>query len=113
VDSSTPADDVDQVVAIREGGLASSSTSVRAWMAGDRPVHHIIDPRTGDCVPPYWVLVSATGASCVEANTVTTAALVWGDEALQHLLSFSQAARLVRHDGRIFSLNGWPGERVP
>ena len=24
------------------------------------PVHHIIDPRSGDCVAPYWTLVSAT-----------------------------------------------------
>ena len=34
---------------------------------------------------PYWVLVSATGASCVEANLVTTAAIVWGADALDQL----------------------------
>ena len=81
-ESSAPADEVDQVVAITRGGLASSATSVRTWKAGDREVHHILDPRTGDCAAPYWVLVSATGASCVDANLVTTAAIVWGREAL-------------------------------
>jgi thiamine biosynthesis lipoprotein len=113
VESSAPVDEVDQVVAIRQGGLASSCTSVRTWLVGDRPVHHIIDPRTGDSAAPYWTLVSAAGASCVDANAVTTAAVVWGPDALAHLRSFGQAMRLVRHDGRIFSLNGWPEERLP
>jgi len=112
VSSSRPAGEVDQVVAIRRGGLASSSPSVRRWTVGDREVHHIVDPMTGDCASPYWTLVSATGASCVEANAVTTAALVWGRQALRRLPSFDQAVRLVRHDGRILSLNGWPEERA-
>jgi thiamine biosynthesis lipoprotein len=107
-ESSTPVDRVDQVVAIKNGGLASSATSVRTWRAGDREVHHIIDPRSGDCVTPYWELVSATGASCVEANLVTTAALVWGEAALDELARFDQSVRLVRLDGKTFFLNGWP-----
>jgi FAD:protein FMN transferase len=111
VESSTPADQVDQVVAVRQGGLASSSASVRTWTAGTRTVHHIVDPRTGDCAPPYWALVSAAGTSCVEANALTTAAVVWGESALELLVPFRQAVRLVRHDGRVFSLYGWPAER--
>ncbi len=112
VASSTSPEAADQVVAIRHGGLASSSTSVRTWMAGDRRVHHIIDPRTGDSVTPYWELVSATGRSCVDANALTTAAVVWGDQALRRLAAFDQAVRLVRHDGHVISLNGWPEERA-
>ncbi len=109
-ESSTPAGQVDQVVAITHGGLASSATSVRTWRAGDRNVHHIVDPRTGDCVDPYWVLVSATGTSCVQANLVTTAAIVWGEQAPCKLAGFEQSARLVRFDGEVLSLNGWPSE---
>ena len=109
-ESSTPAALVDQVVAITHGGLASSATSVRAWKAGDRAVHHIVDPRTGDCVEPYWVMASATGSSCVEANLVTTASLVWGEQALDRFAGFGRAARLVRFDGEVFSVNGWPHE---
>jgi FAD:protein FMN transferase len=110
VESSTPVDEVDQVVSVRHGGLASSSTSVRTWIAGARTVHHIIDPRTGDCVRPYWTLVSATGASCVDANALATASLIWGDRALLHLAEFDQAVRLVRHDGQRFFVGGWPGQ---
>jgi len=109
-ESSTPAGLVDQVVAITHGGLASSATSVRAWTVGDRRVHHIVDPRTGDSVAPYWVLVSATGASCVEANIVTTAAVVWGEQALDRLTGFDQSLRLVRFDGQVFTVHGWPAE---
>ncbi len=109
-ESSTPADQVDQVVAIRGGGLASSATGARTWQNGPRVVHHIIDPRTGDCVEPYWTLVSATGPSCVEANLVSTASLVWGERALDELSRFDQALRLVRHDGEVCYVNGWPPE---
>jgi FAD:protein FMN transferase len=106
--SSTPPGEADQVVAIHRGGLASSGTTTRTWKVGDRDVHHIIDPRSGDCVEPYWDVVSATGSSCVEANLVTTAAIVWGARALDELPRFGQAVRLVRADGEVISLNGWP-----
>jgi thiamine biosynthesis lipoprotein len=111
-ESSVPAGAVDQVVAITRGGLASSATAVRAWRAGDREVHHILDPRTGDSAAPYWVLVSATGASCVDANVLTTAAVVWGRDALDKLPRFDQSVRLVRADGEVYSVNGWPLEQA-
>lgn len=111
-ESCVPAERVDQVVAITHGGLASSATGVRAWVAGDRVVDHILDPRTGDAAAPYWVLVSATGATCVEANIVTTATIVWGREALEKLGQFEQSVRLVRSDGRVISVNGWPLEEA-
>jgi thiamine biosynthesis lipoprotein len=111
-ESSAAAGSVEQVVAITRGGLASSATAVRSWQAGEREVHHILDPRTGDSVAPYWALVSATGASCVEANVVTTAAVVWGRDALDKLAGFEQSVRLVRDDGKVFSVNGWPLEQA-
>ena len=56
VDSSTGADDVDQVVAIHRGGLASSSTAVRTWQMGSEHVHHIVDPATGRSCGPVLAL---------------------------------------------------------
>jgi thiamine biosynthesis lipoprotein len=106
-------DDVHQVVAITRGGLASSATAARTWSSGGRQVHHIVDPTTGDSAPPYWALVSATGSSCVEANLVTTASIVWGAQALERLRAFEQSVRLVRLDGAVFSVNGWPLEPSP
>lgn len=111
VESSTPADQADQVVAITQGGLASSATSVRRWRDTEGERHHIVDPATGDCVEPYWALVSAVGATCVEANALTTAAMVWGEGALDRLASYGQAVRLVRHDGQVIVRHGWPEDR--
>jgi FAD:protein FMN transferase len=108
VESSARERDVDQVVAIRQGGLASSSTAVRTWKVGTEAVHHIIDPSTGYSVTAYWTLVSVTGANCVDANALSTAAVVWGDQALDDLRPFGQAVRLLRHDGQVFTLGGWP-----
>src|SRR6516162_7474090 len=37
----------DTVVTIRDGGLATSSTKVRAWSRGAARLHHIVEPSTG------------------------------------------------------------------
>jgi thiamine biosynthesis lipoprotein len=111
-DSSTPGSEVDQVVAIRQGGLASSSTVVRSWSVGGEKVHHIVDPASGRSARPYWRLVSARGRSCVEANAVSTAAVVWGQGALERLAPFQQAVRLVRRDGTVFTLGDWPADEA-
>jgi thiamine biosynthesis lipoprotein len=102
------AHDADQVVAISQGGLASSSTTVRAWRVGSEVMHHIVDPSTGNSATPYWTLASVAGASCVDANALSTAAIVWGRKALDCLRPYGQAARLLRHDGQVFTLGGWP-----
>ena len=91
-----------------KASLASSSPVVRRWTAGIERVHHIIDPSTGYSVAPFWNLVSVAGASCVDANALSTAAVVWGPEALDRLRPFGQAARLLRHDGEVFTVGGWP-----
>ena len=107
-DSSTPRHEVDQVVSVTAGGLASSSTGVRTWHRRGRRVHHIVDPATGDCAEAHWTLVSATGRRCVEANALSTAAIVWGRGAVARLTAMGCCARLVRADGRVVRLNGWP-----
>ena len=43
---------------------------------------------------------------------MSTAAIVWGEQALQKLCGFGQSARLVRFDGEVLSVNGWPQEEV-
>ena len=113
VDSSAGADEADQVVAIRQGGVASSSTEIRTWRMGTERVHHIVDPATGLTPAPHWRLVSAAGASCVDANALTTAALVWSDQAVEMLRPFEQPVRLLRHDGEVLTLGGWPEPERP
>ncbi len=115
--SSTPADSVDQVVAITSGGLASSSTTIRSWNRAGRVVHHIVDPRTGDCARECWSLVSVAASSCVEANAASTAAIVWGPSAPKRLTMARLPSRFVDVSGDVSTVCGWPegtsGRGVP
>ncbi|MEU2742549.1 FAD:protein FMN transferase, partial [Streptomyces sp. NPDC007095] len=98
------------VVSIRDGGLATSGTTVRTWRRGGRTLHHIVDPATGDVPPPVWRTVSVAAGSCVDANTATTAALVLGERAPGWLRGTGLPARLVRTDGSVLCLGAWPAD---
>ena len=101
-----------ETVGIFSGGLATSSTTVRRWARGGRPVHHIVDPRTGLPAREVWRTVSVTAGSCVDANTASTAAIVLGEDAPAWLASHALPARLVRPDGAITRVGGWPERAV-
>lgn len=97
-----------QAVSIRAGGLATSSTTVRRWMRGDAATHHVVDPRTGAAAAEVWRTVSVAATSCVDANIASTAAIVMGEAAPAWLSERRLPARLVRVDGAVLRLAGWP-----
>jgi thiamine biosynthesis lipoprotein len=107
-DSETPADAAGEVVAIQTGAIATSSTTVRRWQRGERTLHHLIDPRTGGPVDSPWRTASVVAATCVDANTAATAAIVMGARAIAWLEAARLPARLVALDGTVTRLNGWP-----
>jgi FAD:protein FMN transferase len=100
-----------QTVTIRSGGLATSSTTVRAWAVGGRRMHHIIDPATGEPARSCWRTVSVAAGSCVDANTASTAAIIRGEAAVPWLRDAGLPARLVRQDGGVETTAGWPDDR--
>ena len=81
------------------GGLATSSTPVRRWTRRGAQRHHLLDPRTGRAGAEVWRTVTATGPTCVAANTASTAAVVLGDAAAGWLGEHDVTARLVAADG--------------
>jgi FAD:protein FMN transferase len=107
-DHAAPPDAAGQTVAIRSGGLATSSTTVRTWTAGGKSVHHIINPATGRPARSCWRTVSVVAGSCVDANTASTAAIIRGAAALPWLREAALPARLVRQDGSVEVTAGWP-----
>jgi FAD:protein FMN transferase len=107
-DHSTPADEPGPLVAVESGGLATSSTAVRSWRRGGRTVHHIVDPRTGDIPASVWRTATVAAATCVEANTASTAAVVLGEAAPDWLAERHLPARLVAVDGAVVTACGWP-----
>lgn len=99
-----------QVVHLHGGGLATSSTAVRRWRRGGSPYHHILDPRTGLPAAPVWRTVSVAAATCVDANTASTASIVRGRSAVYWLAGLGLPARLVETGGPVHRTAGWPGE---
>ncbi|MHA6758020.1 FAD:protein FMN transferase [Streptacidiphilus sp. PAMC 29251] len=100
------------VVAVRGGGLATSGIVARTWRRGGRTLHHLVDPATGDVPAPCWRTVSVAAATCVDANTASTAAVLLGERAPRWLQERSLPARLVRSDGSVVSTGGWPADPI-
>jgi len=97
-----------EVVHLPYGGLATSSTAARRWIRDGVIRHHLIDPRTGEPTNGRWRTVTATGVTCLAANTATTAAIVLGDRAVGWLTERDIPARLVNTSGRIVRTQRWP-----
>jgi thiamine biosynthesis lipoprotein len=97
-----------QWIAVRSGGLATSSTAVRRWETDSGIVHHLIDPRSGKPVDGCWRTVSVCAGSCLDANIASTAAIVRGERAVEWLQSLGLPSRLVSVDGGVRHIAGWP-----
>jgi thiamine biosynthesis lipoprotein len=102
-----------QLVLVRHGGLATSTTTVRRWRRGGQPVHHIVDPRTGLPADGPWRTVSVYAPCALAANTASTAAIVMGEDAVGWLDTRGLAARLVGVDGTVITTGEWPQRRLP
>jgi thiamine biosynthesis lipoprotein len=102
------ATDPGESIALMSGGLATSSARVRTWRRGDRQLHHIVDPSTGEPVSAVWRTVSVVAASALDANTASTAAMVMGRTAQRWLGELGLAARLVGPEGNVVCVGAWP-----
>jgi thiamine biosynthesis lipoprotein len=111
-DHGATAVDVSTCVALSAGGLASSGTRVRRWRTALGGMHHILDPRTGRPAESPWATVSVAAATCVDANTASTAAVVLGYDAPAWLGARRLAARLAAGDGGVVVVGGWPHDRA-
>ncbi|MCC5478311.1 FAD:protein FMN transferase [Streptomyces barringtoniae] len=107
-DHAQPATDHGPAVAITGCALATSGIRVRTWRRAGRTLHHIVDPATGEPAAPVWRTVTVAAATCVDANTASTAAIVLGDRAVDWLRRTALPARLVGLDGHVIRLGGWP-----
>jgi len=105
----TTTNEAAQTIAIAEGGLATSSTTVRRTPTADGAfVAHIVDPRTLVPVVPTWRTVSVAAANCLTANAASTAAIILGEAAPRWLAHAGLPARLVHVNGAIERTHAWP-----
>jgi thiamine biosynthesis lipoprotein len=99
-----------QTVSILGGGVATSGTSVRRWTRAGQSLHHVVDPSTGRPAAELWRTVSVAARSCADANIASTAAIVLGSNAPRWLAERGLPSRLVRVDGDVTVVGGWPSE---
>lgn len=97
-----------QVVGTRGPALATSSTRLRRWPTSAGLAHHVVDPRTGTTAPATWAQVTCAGATALEANAASTAAIVLGPAAPAWLVGHRIPARLDGADGSVRFTPGWP-----
>jgi thiamine biosynthesis lipoprotein len=97
-----------QVVTVSSGGLATSSTGGRRWLTSAGEQHHVIDPATGRPTRGPIRTASVHAGSCLRANALATAALVWGAGAWERLAG--STTRVVLTDGNVLSTGSWADE---
>jgi thiamine biosynthesis lipoprotein len=105
-----PLDAPGETILFDHGGLATSGVTARHWRRGGQSFHHIIDPATSMPATTPWRVVTVAASTCVEANIASTAAVIIGDAAPDWLQERGLAARLVRNDGSVLRIGGWPME---
>lgn len=97
-----------QLVLVRHGGVATSTTTVRTWRRAGRAMHHIVDPATGLPASGPWRTATVAASTALAANTASTRSIVRGEDAVAWLTGRGLAARLVAQDGSVATTPGWP-----
>ena len=89
------------VLRLSAGGVATSGINVRIWRnENGRVAHHLLDPASGEPVWSGLIGATALGATALEAETISKAALLSGPERGRELLS-ERGGLLVHDSGRV------------
>lgn len=91
--------DAAETVTLTEGGLATSTGALSSGRA--EPRQH-----------PAWRTITVAAITCVDASIAATTALIRGASAARWLSDLGLPARLVRQDGSVLTLSGWPARRA-
>ena len=90
------------VLALRDRACATSSTRLRRWRAGGRPVHHLIDPGTGLPGDGGLVAVTVVAGDAADAEVATKALFLAGADAVADAARDGGVAALwVTGSGRV------------
>lgn len=101
-------------IELLDGAVCTSSGSRRTWRAGDRRVHHLIDPTTGLSFagPVREAAVLAGNALTAEVLTKVVFARS-GPDAAELLAAHGAAAVAVLDGGDAVTIGAWPSGPAP
>jgi thiamine biosynthesis lipoprotein len=95
------------VLAFGEGAIATSTKLRRAWTRGERTLHHLIDPRTGEPADSGLASVTVVAGEAWRAEVLAKAAFVAGRDEGRLLVERAGATGLfVTDDGDVEELDG-------
>jgi thiamine biosynthesis lipoprotein len=77
---------------IDDGGICTSTTTRRRWQHGRTEAHHLIDPRTGRPTKNSLESVTILAATAQQAEVLTKAAMVAGEDAPALIRAFGVRA---------------------
>jgi thiamine biosynthesis lipoprotein len=107
VDPRSPDDDL-ALVLLRDGGLATSGTDHRRWLAHGRSRHHLIDPRTARPARTDVLTASVIAPTTTDADVHAKVAILLGARGgLAYLRRQGLAGLLVRQDGHVLASPRW------
>jgi len=102
--------DRDRVIAelhVADGGVCTSSVRAKTWRADGAPVHHLIDPTTGEPIASSVVAATVLAGEAWAAEAMTKAAIAAEPlSALTFLESLDVEGLLVDVDGVIWRTPG-------
>lgn len=78
-------DGAEQVWAVEDGGVATSSPARRRWSTASGKQHHLVDPRTGRSVRTHLRSISVAAPTGWQAEVVATTGAVGGWAAVEQL----------------------------
>jgi len=108
-DVATGADDEPETTVLLQGGaLATSGLGRRQWRRAGQPMHHLIDPHTGQPGQSPWHLVTVAAHTCVAAEVAAKVAWLKGDAGPQWLTQQGLTARFRALDGAVSTVGNWP-----
>jgi len=87
------------LLALAEGAIATSTKLRRAWTRGDRTLHHLIDPRTGEPAESGLASVTIVAGEAWRAEVLAKAVFVAGIDDGRALVTRAGATGLVVTDG--------------
>jgi thiamine biosynthesis lipoprotein len=92
------------VLALSDRACATSSVRVRRWKVGRRPVHHLVDPRTGEPGGRGLLAVTVVGADAASAEVWSKVLFLAGRATVGALAARHRLAALwVEESGRVGS----------
>jgi len=88
------------------GAVCSSSTLLRTWNRGGVPMHHLIDPATGEPARNGAIASTVVAGEAWWAEALTKAALLNGAEAPRLLDHLGTPGLVVLEDGTVLESSG-------